>query len=681
MDIETTSVSKGCFLFKNGRPRINRKRKHSVLDIDESELWYRPYKIVNQLINGDVENIQKSTFIKVKEGLMQFVENSCDKWCLNNLPTAVVVTGVNQGDHYQFFDSLTKEIQEDASVAVIQGRNCLTLKSAINTMVFGLIGQQIAEDNDDTTNQCNLRRSQYNIQVLRSWYDEKFGNQKGPTLVIVIPDFELFRKDVLVEFIQLLLTMNDDLPMVLVLGVATDISILQRSLPSHVINKLQLCKFQSSPSKQCLEQILSDVILSPKVCVNLSGNVLNLLADIFLYFDFSIHSFLKGYQYCLMEHYFKGNAFSLCGTTYEQSIAMIRNLKHTDIEDIRQLPSFRIYVESRTKPAEIISLLEDDKYFVQQLPKLLKDLHEYFHNFHCFARLLFAMVKGLPKNFIGKQLRDVYALCSSTSIFQSETFTDLWQLLRMLSKEEFLSTLDSAVDTLNRYKETFCSNEGIITHDIIDAVVEKLSDCITTISKTDTTTETTTNITPIKLSKDYKEELKIKMMEQASKSKFSSEVRKQMDITLAYIKDQLTKYLVPFNKGPALHELFVFDDVRSVRQHIMGAPRAVIHNALQNPHIYLQCSCCTLDDPAQILPSLPDVSIAFKLHLESGQMINLFDWLQAFNIIHQVDPDQQSNEIEPEIQARFVRVVAEMQFLGYIKSSKRKTDHVARLTW
>lgn len=31
--------------------------------------------------------------------------------------------------------------------------------------------------------------------------------------------------------------------------------------------------------------------------------------------------------------------------------------------------------------------------------------------------------------------------------------------------------------------------------------------------------------------------------------------------------------------------------------------------------------------------------------------------------------------------ARFVRVVAELQFLGYIKSSKRKTDHVARLTW
>lgn len=78
------------------------------------------------------------------------------------------------------------------------------------------------------------------------------------------------------------------------------------------------------------------------------------------------------------------------------------------------------------------------------------------------------------------------------------------------------------------------------------------------------------------------------MLEQATKSKLSTDLRKQMDVTLTYIKDQLIKYLVPFYGGPTLHELFVFDDVKSVRQHIMGAPRAVVHTALQNPNIYLQ---------------------------------------------------------------------------------------------
>ena len=31
--------------------------------------------------------------------------------------------------------------------------------------------------------------------------------------------------------------------------------------------------------------------------------------------------------------------------------------------------------------------------------------------------------------------------------------------------------------------------------------------------------------------------------------------------------------------------------------------------------------------------------------------------------------------------ARFIRSVSELQFLGFIKSTKKKTDHVQRLTW
>lgn len=231
-----------------------------------------------------------------------------------------------------------------------------------------------------------------------------------------------------------------------------------------------------------------------------------------------------------MEHYCKGNAFALCSTSYEQSLKMIGNLKHSDIEEIRQLPSFRIYVESNKNPAEIIDLLENDEYFLKNLKPLLKNVYQYFNKFHCFLRLLFTMLQNLPKNFIGKQLRDIYSLCSSTNIFQTESFTELWQLLTMLSKDEFLQTLNSAINTLNDYKDTFCLNEviGKETRDLIDEVsrcgsmvnivltknklfiqvVEKLTDCTIQISKTDTTTETVKSVTPIKLSKDYKEELK-----------------------------------------------------------------------------------------------------------------------------------------------------------------------------
>jgi origin recognition complex subunit 3 len=33
------------------------------------------------------------------------------------------------------------------------------------------------------------------------------------------------------------------------------------------------------------------------------------------------------------------------------------------------------------------------------------------------------------------------------------------------------------------------------------------------------------------------------------------------------------------------------------------------------------------------------------------------------------------------VQARFVQAVAELQLLGFVRSTRRKTDHVVRLTW
>ena len=53
---------------------------------------------------------------------------------------------------------------------------------------------------------------------------------------------------------------------------------------------------------------------------------------------------------------------------------------------------------------------------------------------------------------------------------------------------------------------------------------------------------------------------------------------------------------------------------------------------------YLQCNCCKLPDPSSIVTSLPDVSVVYKLHLECGRLINLYDWLQAFIAV--VDPEE-----------------------------------------
>ncbi|KAG9062308.1 Origin recognition complex subunit 3 [Linnemannia hyalina] len=143
-------------------------------------------------------------------------------------------------------------------------------------------------------------------------------------------------------------------------------------------------------------------------------------------------------------------------------------------------------------------------------------------------------------------------------------------------------------------------------------------------------------------------------------------------------------------------------------------PRASIQTALGQPEVYLNCDCCrppsgsagqSLAD--MVLPTQHDTCILYKLYVECGRMINMYDWFTAFGMI--LERGEQPGGVEEplakkragakgsrtgskaktkaskldqkEVQARFISGVAELQFMGFIKSTTRKTDHVMRLTW
>lgn len=70
------------------------------------------------------------------------------------------------------------------------------------------------EDTDDISNgnvdddlTIKLRRNQYTIDVLQSWYDTKFANQLNdskPRLAIIMPNFEEFKPTIIRDLIQIL---------------------------------------------------------------------------------------------------------------------------------------------------------------------------------------------------------------------------------------------------------------------------------------------------------------------------------------------------------------------------------------------------------------------------------------------------------------------------------------------
>lgn len=136
-----------------------------------------------------------------------------------------------------------------------------------------------------------------------------------------------------------------------------------------------------------------------------------------------------------------------------------------------------------------------------------------------------------------------------------------------------------------------------------------------------------------------------------------------------------------FTQKP-LYEIVYYTSARLLEKSFASQPRATVQTGLTQPRYYLNCACCKNDKADQLLTSEPDSCLLYKLYLECGRMINLYDWFIAFSSIIEKEQRAKNKPVEEnEAQARFIRSVAELQFLGFIKPTQRKTDHVMRLTW
>ncbi|XP_035894332.1 origin recognition complex subunit 3 [Anopheles stephensi] len=695
----TNSVSKGVFVFKNGTTRAKGRKKvqpaNSLLDADtNSQLWFQVYKKHWDRLQNMIIKLQTSSYSKIIGNLLKFIEG-CQKSLQYEgcLPTAALLTGFNQNDHLSQFEKLAEDIQNNtfSIVVLLPARDGTNLKQAVETIVEKCVESQ----SSDRSVEKRFRKNQLNLDVLQAWYLETHGKRDAkPNLILIVPDFELFNTAVLQDLIIILDSYATQLPFVLVFGVATDISTIHSVLPYHVTSKIKISVFQSEPSTTNLNNILDEVLLTPYCPFHLSSKVFKLLVDIFLFYDFSVNGFIQGFKYALMDHYYQKSINALSAVIDDESElnAIIHVLSSSELEQIRQLPSFRTYVESLKNPQEVIDLLTDDDYLKRSLTPLIMQVHNYWFTFHCALHILQTLVGDLPKAPLGKRIRELYCRCVAADVTALPEFKECIQLLSFLSKEEMLQKIQQVLYVVLAWVERNdqLSIEGCLVYDVAPVEVMAnelvgLSDQLVEARHEPIVAETQEDKSTFLAPHMGRQELREKLLTAAKHSKSESAVSQAIENIMDYfVKRIFRRYLRPATSETVpLVELFIYKDSTYLRQHIVGAPRAAIHIALNNPQHYMQCECCTLDESSCIVPSLPDLSIAYKLHLECGRMINLFDWLQAFRTILDDDSrnDGSEQQVDPIIQARFTRVVAEMQFLGFIKTSKTKTDHVTRLTW
>ncbi|KAL6255109.1 hypothetical protein P5V15_013441 [Pogonomyrmex californicus] len=374
---------------------------------------------------------------------------------------------------------------------------------------------------------------------------------------------------------------------------------------------------------------------------------------------------------CMIQHFYDNNISSLCCQPKDIKKRMSK-LTEENIADIKNLPSIVKYLKSSSEISngdEEHSDKKSDKKFTELLEKLLNDFHKFMDRFLIILRCLHCLSATLPGSPMGKQLREIYTkVVYINNLTESSEYKECLKLLGFLSKEELLSKLNSVIEIIKKSK---------------DPVIEKIkNDLDTYIEMIQEASLSTTSSEIVSLEKKLNRiQLKEKLLQMSQQQSRTAYKQAQIDLINYLDQKVFSVHLINPNRVPA-YEIFCYSDGTQAKQHIRGSLRACVHMGLSDPQMYLDCACCKLENEDDILCTLPDLSIIYKLHKESGKQINMYDWLQAFLTI--VDPRSQSkqnkDDIDPVMRYRFFEAVTSLVFLGFIKVSQRKPDHVKRLT-
>nr|XP_056712124.1 origin recognition complex subunit 3 isoform X2 [Euleptes europaea] len=705
--MSTCSVSKGCFVFK---PNSKKRKISSTADYfcednnesEDSELRFDTCQSLWKRVKSETEQLQEDLNKKLCDNLIRFIRQSHSdfkekktEWACrmksNEIPAAALVLGVNVTDHDLTFKSLSEALQEDVTpfVVSLRSKECPDIKHLLQKLMAQLMGCQIDADSSEEgeCSKASPNRMRFSAASLTDWYrnvtkkkdtDTPCENPailsrhwEPPPVVVIFKDMESFTTKVLQDFIIIISQCIREFPLILIFGIATSPMIIHKLLPHSVSSLLCIELFQSLSCKDHLSTVIDKLLLTSQFPFKLGEKVLQVLKNIFLYHDFSVQNFIKGFQLSLLEHYYSQPLSVLC-CDIQESRKRVTFLSHGQCENIRRLPSFRRFVESQTSKKQTV-LLTDDASLKEETQALLQNLHTYHENYFPILRCLHAFTSSLPKYPLGKQIRELHCACLERKVWETEDYESAIQLVRMLAKDELVAILKKCVEIITS-SSAKC----------LASCTEKLEEYLGQFKNLeDAQDETVSSLKEIQKKTDlYRLQKTLLEMKESRRLKKLTKFEMLRFEVADFIDSLVRCYLAP-PEIQTLYEVMYFSMASTLREHLNAAPRVAVHTALNDPYFYLKNEALE-SDTGCISNTAPDICIAYKLHLECGRLINLVDWLEAFSTVVTAAADQNStdkDQMEEIIHARFIRAVSELEFLGFIKPTKQKTDHVARLTW
>lgn len=601
------------------------------------------------------------------------------------IPAALIVTGPNISSQGLLFEQLAEGLYGTAKGLFVRLRSAeapnlrVTLKKIIRDAT-----QRSSDQGDDaelSVGNDGRKYLDYDLEALHAHVKHHEAEQ----VIVAFQDSEAFDTGLLSDLVTLFKSWKDRISFTLLFGIATSVELFQARLPKSTSQSLHGAQFDVVQMSSVLENIFkaavahaaNPLIIGPVLLRNMIERQQSQVAG--------IQIFVNSLKYVYMCHFYANPLSVLLSEVKPQP-------EH--LEALRNLPSFRSHIEDALETGRlkhVRSMINDDAYLLAEQQRTAEKVTAQWET-RLLKSLSLLEAGGLLKESFIATYTD--ALDNGIDLYSDEC--GVLDSIKKMSPDEILSTLQRLLDT-TRNGSRELGMKGWASED--KKFIRNLSDMLERL----TSLQSQSQLTGKPLRSQYTAQTK-----QLRTTVVAQKVQLSRDETTLSDEDKAFTELVDGLVGsladeascqPAsailFHELWMFGSVSPHKDVFIPRPGAIFERALSKPHDYLACACCgTADGSASTLPA---TSILYHLYGEAGALVNVADLWSAFHALVGRDEDE---EEDPKSRPRtmstkpcqrgfdertalvlFYQGLAELKAMGFVKPTKKRADHIARLKW
>ncbi|TKA83729.1 hypothetical protein B0A55_00037 [Friedmanniomyces simplex] len=665
------------YVFQPGGDRPAKRRRVQPQRLQTSwkqrrRVFEQAWSIQQRAIDARLNGINTSTVDKVWEFLNQAILHGQS----GRIPTGIILTGADGATEA----GISKQVAEKARVGKhrrilvsLSSNSGANLKALLKSLIAKATSRQTGshddEDVDDEEDGLRKTRStgtkllNYDLQILHNHVRESLTEQ----VIVTLEDTEAFDSDLLSELVELLGCWQDRIPFACLFNVATSVDFLQQRLSKAAIKVLDGQVFDLAPSSDEVEQVCEAMSDSGAPLWQGSGLMSTALERQHDYI-LSIDSFVTAVKYACMSAFY-ANALSVFLAPEAESY----DITADHVEALRHLDSFKAYAR-RLLDDRHVAVLRDLLGSDAALRSLALDkIAEGRRKLSALMQALkvIRLIQQTLPNTSVSSVSSLYVQAMSGKLIGSPLIRSLLLTVRKapsniavgLLRALMLSHSEKCTPTFSECQQLLVRFETLIESQTHSTKPLRSEDDIQ-----NTTLRTTVVAQKVELSKQ--------------KSALSEQDKKYTEL-LGLLATGIEEIFADNLVNPhalVFHEIFIYDLKSPYREVFTPRPRHAIERALATPHDYLDCDCCGSEQggervEATLAATQPATAVLYQLYLESGSLINASDLWQAFQAV------LGDGREEAETMALFQRALAELRYLGMMKSTRKRVDHVAKDMW